>query len=334
MFDELLRAAKQLENGVSVSAPVVQDTDGYVDKECPGDDCKFGFKIHADDWRDKVRDEEVFCPFCRQTAHARSWFTTEQVGQLQRVALAKVKGMLGDAMRRDAGNWNQRQPRNSFLKISMQVSGMPREVVLPAAATDPMRLKIVCEKCECRYSVIGSAFFCPACGHNAAEHMFTQSLTTIRNTIGALGAIREGLGDRDVAENTARLVIESGLQSAVTAFQRYAEALYSRAANANTPKARRNVFQNLTEGSALWALRFGKAYSDHLSAADLATLTRHFQQRHLLAHRDGLIDADYISRSGDGAYQPGQRLVIRETAVLDCVDLIDVLGTKLAQDAA
>lgn len=333
MFDELIRVAQQLD-GMSVSAPVEEDADGYVDKECPGDDCKFGFKIHGEDWRDKVRDEEVFCPFCRHTAHARSWFTTEQVEQLQKVALSKVKGMLGDAMRRDAANWNGRQSRNSFLKISMQVSGVPREVVLPAAATDPMRLKISCELCACRYSVIGSAFFCPACGHNAAEHMFTQSLTTIRNTIGALGAIREGVNDKDVAENTVRLVIESGLQGTVTAFQRYAEALYSRAGAGTVPKARRNVFQNLTDGSELWAMRFGKAYSDHIGSADLTRLTRYFQQRHVLAHRDGLVDTDYVSRSGDAGYQPGQRLVIRESAVLDCVDLVETLGARLAGDVS
>lgn len=56
---------------------------------------------------------------------------------------------------------------------------------------------------------------------------------------------------------------------------------------------------------------------------------RYFQQRHLLAHRKGLIDEDYLSRSGDTAYRVGQRLVIREAAARECVALVRKLGAAL-----
>ncbi|MDE4599681.1 hypothetical protein [Sinorhizobium meliloti] len=56
---------------------------------------------------------------------------------------------------------------------------------------------------------------------------------------------------------------------------------------------------------------------------------RFFQQRHLLAHQQGIVDADYVSRSGDGAYVPGQRLIIKPSAVLDFVDIIEKLGREL-----
>ena len=57
-----------------------------------------------------------------------------------------------------------------------------------------------------------------------------------------------------------------------------------------------------------------------------------FQQRHLLAHRQGLVDEDYISRSGDTSYRVGQRLVIRETAVRECLTLIEKLAAAMADD--
>ena len=88
-----------------------------------------------------------------------------------------------------------------------------------------MRLRIVCPACSCRYAVIGAAFFCPACGHNAADLMFSQSIAGIRNALDALPGVRAAIPDRDTAETTARLLVENGLQNAVTAFQRYAEAL-------------------------------------------------------------------------------------------------------------
>ena len=64
--------------------------------------------------------------------------------------------------------------------------------------------------------------------------------------------------------------------------------------------------QNLAEGSNLWCAAFGRHYSTHLDATELAAMTRAFQQRHLLAHTQDLVDQDYIARSGDTAYRPGQ----------------------------
>ena len=212
----------------------------------------------------------------------------------------------------------------------MNVSSQPQEVILPVDATEPMRLKISCSNCECRYAVIGSAFFCPACGHNDAEHVFYQSMTTIRSTIEALPIVRQSISDIDTAENTARLLVESGIQNAITAFQRFAEALYLRFPSA--PKARRNVFQNLAEGGVLWEQAFGSGYDQHLSTSEISNLSRYFQQRHLLAHKEGLVDEDYIAKSGDSTYRPSQRLVIREASVRECVQLIEVLANGLEQD--
>jgi hypothetical protein len=213
----------------------------------------------------------------------------------------------------------------------MKVDSRPRQVLLPPAAAEPMRLKFACPECACRYAVIGAAFFCPACGHNAAEQVFAHSLGGIRSALDALGAVRTAIPDRDTAETTIRLIIEHGLQSAVTMFQRYAEALYAR--HPSAPAARRNAFQNLAEGSDIWGAAFGKRYSNHLDAAELATLTRAFQQRHLLAHTQGLVDQDYVVRSGDTAYRSGQRLVVREAAVRECLNLIEKLTSGMAADA-
>jgi len=315
---------------VSVSTETPTDEDGYIDRECPSPECLFSFKVSAKDWREKVRNEEVFCPFCGHTADAQKWFTTEQVEQLKKQAFVQVKGMFGDAMRRDAKSWNRRQTRNSFLKITMNVSGRPQEVVLPAAVTDPMRLKITCEECSCRYGVIGSAFFCPACGHNAAGRVFQQSLGTIRGALDALPFIRNGLPDKDTAENTTRLVVESGMLNAVMAFQRYAEALFLK--QPSPPKIRHNIFQNLAEGSGLWQTAFGNDFGTHLQPAELGNLNRFFQQRHLLAHNEGLVDDNYLARSEDTGYRAGQRLVIREDTVRELLGLVERLAIGMSKD--
>lgn len=331
MFDETIRALKALDGQTEVSVPIEDDEDGYFDRECPSEECLFQFKILSEDWKDKVRDEEVFCPSCRHTANAEKWWTAQQIEHAQQAALAKIAGSINNAMTRDASQWNRRQPKGGLISMSLKVDNRQTQVLLPPAAAEPMRLRITCTACECRYAVVGAAFFCPACGHNAADQQFTQSITGIIQSLDAIGSVRTAITDRDVAENTIRLLVENGLQNAVTAFQRCAEALYGGLPSAG--KARRNAFQNLAEGDDLWTAATGKSYGVHLSPTELATLRRAFQQRHLLAHTQGIVDADYLTKSGDTRYQIGQRIVVREEAVREAADLVRKLASGLIADA-
>jgi len=269
MFDDLIRTLGSLDGTqISVPDPAEPDADGYIDRQCPATECEFLFKVLKDDWRDIVGDEAVWCPFCGHQGPSDEWLTHEQVEKAKDAAIAEVKHRINRAMRSDAARWNRRQPRNAFISMTMKVNAQPKEIVLPAAATDPMQLRISCPECSCRYAVIGSAYFCPACGHNAADHVFGQSLVTIQATLDNLQAIAAGLEDRDTAQNTVRLLIEDSLQRIVTAFQRYAEALFAK--QPNPPKARRNVFQNLDDGSDLWQSAFGAGYGAHLDDRQLA----------------------------------------------------------------
>ena len=68
MFEDLIRGLRQLETPRTIRLSLPADEEGYFDRECPALECLFEFKIHEDDWREKVRDEEVFCPFCGHTA--------------------------------------------------------------------------------------------------------------------------------------------------------------------------------------------------------------------------------------------------------------------------
>lgn len=323
MFEDLIRELERLD-GATVSVPLEADEEGYLDRECPNSRCEFSFKINENDWSGKVRDEEVFCPNCRHVAPADQWFTQDQVEQAKQVAVAQVHHRFDDALKRSAQRFNRTQPRNSFLKVTMQVDSRPRPLLLPVASTEPMTLKIRCSECDCRYAVIGAAFFCPACGHNAAEEVFSRSLAGVRRTIEHIDRIRTAILDRDTAEITCRTLVENGLLSAVTAFQRYMEVLYAQVPG-HSP-ARRNAFQNISEGSKLWKTSTGAGYEDHLPVDELETLNRYFQQRHLLAHCQGIVDDNYIAKSADTDYRPGQRIIVREPDVLKCLDLIERLA--------
>lgn len=325
MFKNLQRELERLGRMKEISVPIEPDSEGYLDKECPSEPCLFLFKIDSEAWSNIVRDEEVFCPSCGHVAPAKSWYPRAQIEAARDYALGTITNAMNNAMRADAAASKRRQKRASFLRITLDVKGGRDAVLVPVAAAESMRLRATCESCGCRYSYVGAAYFCPSCGANSASHTFTQTLNTIRIAAGLGETLRNTLGP-DEAEVMIRTLLEKAIQDTVMSFQRLNEQLYERQSG---KMARRNAFQNLDAGSALWSAEIGCAYVDLIGQTKLNQLKVYFQQRHLLAHQQGLVDLDYIDRSGDKTYAAGQRLLIRDSAVREFADLIEELSHEL-----
>lgn len=328
MFENLLKELENLD-GTRVSITIKADEEGFLDKECPTDNCKFVFKVNEDDWSYLFKDEAVYCPMCGYEAEADSWWTTEQIEHAKKQALKQVEGLIGSAMRTDAQDFNRRQPNNSFINMSMSIKGFnPQPMMLPFQTKELFERKIKCDKCNARYSVIGSAYFCPCCGHNSVEKTFDDSIKKILAKINNTEIIRNAfheIGQKDEAEITIKSLIESAISDGVTAFQRLTDELYAKVPNCKP--APFNAFQRIDDGNKLWKNACGKGYEDWLTTGELSDLNLLFQKRHLLTHREGMVDAKYIQRSGDTSYQEGQRIIIRDVDVRCLVDLI----TKLAK---
>ena len=159
----------------------------------------------------------------------------------------------------------------------------------------------------------------------------SNSVSGIRSALAGIAQISTVISDRDTAATMARHLVEHGLESVVTAFQRYAEALYG-CFPPPPKKPRRNAFQNLAEGSKLWQHACGKQDSDYLSVSELNLTTLHFQQRHLLAHTQGIVDDSYIASTADTSYQTGQRIVVRDTSVIAFLDAVEKLADRMRLD--
>jgi len=331
MFDNVIRELKKMEGGSQFTISIPIDNDGYFDRRCPSEACQADFKVLMEDWKQKVSDAQVFCPICREKAKATERNTPGQQDYIRQIGINYIQGMIGQALSQDANDFNRRQ-RPGFITISMTYEPGTPTLIVPISAAEELRQKFTCEQCGCRYSSLGAAFFCPACGHNSAESTFSQTIEAVQKSLAALPAIREAVqaaADADAARNTAREILENSMGRLVGAFQRLAEVLFDRTPVATTTRHRKNVFQNLTEGSALWRAATGKGYEDLLTPAEIADLVRLFQQRHKLAHSEGIVDQDYIIKSGDTTYTVGQRLVIREGAISHLAELVVKLTEEL-----
>ena len=59
-------------------------------------------------------------------------------------------------------------------------------------------------------------------------------------------------------------------------------------------------------------------------------LVRLVQARHVLVHQDGIVDADYVAKSGDTRYAVGQRLVVTPAEVRRLAQLTEQLAAAIA----
>lgn len=323
MFEVLLKELKELAKLKQITVPINADQDGYLDKECPGKECNFIFKVHKGDWANLFKKEKVYCPMCRHEAESEKWWTNEQLTKAKNKILKHFHGRIEQAIKEDELSFNNRPNKGSFVSMSFSFSKKEKgSFILPVPAMEEMILKITCKSCAARYSVIGSAFFCPSCGHNCAEETLDNSLKKIDSKIKNLSLIRRAIEtiSKDEAETTCRSLIESSLNECVVAFQRFCEISYLKINPAIIIK--RNSFQNLEMGGKYWKLLYGNTYTDWLTETEYNKIKELFHKRHLLSHTEGIVDQSYLDKSADKNYIIGQRIVVKEEDVIELKDLI------------
>lgn len=329
-FDEVIRQLKQV-HGTTIQIPFDVDAKGYLDRECPAPNCLFQFKVLTSDWKELFRDEQVFCPLCRHEAPAKSWNTTEQVENQKQQAILYVNSILKNALHQGAEQANRAQSQNAWIRLHYSFPGpVAQHVIVPAAAKDALTLEVQCTQCAAHYAIIGSAFFCPNCGHNSAEQTFEDALRKVSAKLDSVAMVREAftqMGQADAGELVARSLIETVLSDCVGALQRLCEELFHR--HYPTETAPFNIFQRLDDASALWSNKLGLSYDHWLSSAQLQEMKVLYQQRHLLAHSEGMVDDKYLLRSQDTRYQVGQRIVVGPTDARTLINYVSIIANGL-----
>lgn len=329
MFEDAIRRLKKLEKeGLEVKIEL--DDKGYWDRQCPHSACETGFKVLHEDWKNFVRDEEAWCPRCGHSAPAQDFGTPEQQEYFKQIGQAVMHDILSDSLKKGARKFN-RQFGHGFLKMKMQHNPGRKPIVVPLEVPETLRQDFAC-KCGCRYAIIGAAYFCPACGHNAPADDFTRNIEAERKALDSLESIRQAVSavhDDDTAQDMCRGLIENILEDLITTFQRITSTLFSRLQNALQFRHNHATFQRVNDASRLWKQATGKSYEDILGTSDFQHLHLMLQRRHLLTHNEGMVDQRYIQQSGDTAFADGQRLVINEQDVRRLADILERLVAGL-----
>ncbi len=316
-----------------MTIPITMQSDekGFIDRECPNEECLFRFKIKMTDWEEKVSDEEVHCPMCGCVAEATKWWTQDQLNAAEEIAASYTLNMIQNKLDKSLKQLENSTRKNKFLKITYKPGKRISFINNPIGQMPEWETEIVCPDCETAYSVIGTAYFCPCCGRNNVKTALLGSMSSIEKMVESLNDVEKLLTEKfgqDAARDMVNKMLEDSLGNVVSVFQKYVEQLYFQKTGV---KARVNDFQIVDKGSMLFNQACGKGYEVWLSEFELKRMTLLFQRRHIFEHNAGIVDEKYIEKSGDTSYIEGQHMVLRKYEVLELLAIVRKLCAGLTQ---
>ncbi len=134
-----------------------------------------------------------------------------------------------------------------------------------------------------------------------------------------------------VDDELALHLVEDALENVVSAFDGFGrETVRIRAAHStDRTKAENLSFQNLRGSDDRLDQLFGVRLSRTVKADEWQTACTAFQKRHLLAHKMGVADQQYISETGDKSVIVGRKISVTGDEVVMLISIVERLGDNL-----
>ncbi len=310
-----MKHLRKLGSQFSISLP--PDEEGFIGRECPVPECEGYFKLQPGTGL-KGENHPCHCPYCGQGAGPDKFFTKAQLEYAKSVVMHEVTGAVLKDLK--ALEFNHR-PRGTFgIGFSMKVTGQP--TAIRHYCEPKLETEVVCDKCTLRYTIYGVFGFCPDCAVHNSLQILNKNLELVQKLL----AVAEAQ-DAPAAQH----LIENALEDCVSAFDGFGrETCRVFAPKAAKPeKAAEIRFQNIAAARYRVKEQFSVDFAATATAADWEHILCAFQKRHLLAHKMGVVDEDFLLATGDSPTLLGRKISISASEVLDLVARLKHLGAGL-----
>lgn len=294
--------------GNQITVPIEPDDDGYVGRECPATDCLGYFKITL---ATGVKGPApCYCPYCGHKGESNTFFTQEQIEYARSIVLRKVT----DALHKDLKSLEfEHKPQGLFgIGLSLKVSASPALPILHYREKK-LETEVVCDTCTLRYAIYGVFGWCPDCGIHNSLQILKKNLELANKQL-ALAEMR----DKDMADH----LIGDSLNNVISAFDGFGREICAK-------KAADIQFQNLVGARRRVQNTFAFDFADSVQPKDWETTCRVFQKRHLLAHKMGVVDEDYLEKANDPGAVVGRKIIITPDEITATINIIEALGRRL-----
>ncbi len=310
-----MRHLENLASQISITIP--PDEDGLVGRECPVPECESYFKIQLGTGL-KGENLPCHCPYCGHEANQDKFFTKAQIEYAQSIVLNQVTG----ALLKDLKSLEfDHRPRGAFgIGISMKVSGQPTPIYY--YREKQLETEVVCDQCTLRYMIYGVFGFCPDCGAHNSLQILKANLQLVEKMITIAETQEQAI---------AQSLIENSLEDCVSAFDGFGrETCRVFCSRAVAPERAAEIrFQNITTARERVNELFGVDFAANLDAKRWDIVLRCFQKRHILAHKMGIIDENYLKITGDSTAVVGRKVQIQVEEVYALISTLKSTGEQL-----
>lgn len=293
--------------GTQFSIPINADEHGYVGRECPIKECLGYFKITPG--TGVKAPAPCHCPYCGHIGKSSTFFTPEQIEYARSVVIRKVT----DAIHEDLKSLEfEHKPSGMFgIGLSMKVQDRPP---LPISHYRERQLEteVVCDNCTLRYAIYGVFGWCPDCGVHNSLQILSKNLELARKQLALATSAHAELANH---------LIGDALENVVSAFDGFEREICAQ-------KGADIRFQNIAVARLRVKEVFAFDSADTLNANDWNSACRVFQKRHLLAHKMGVIDDEYIQRTNDPGAVAGRKIRVGRDEVNEAIGIVEALGRR------
>ncbi|SRR6266404_465915 len=305
-----------------INVAIPKDDDGYIGRECPLGACEGYFKIKPGTGL-TGNDLPCHCPYCGHVGSPKEFFTKDQIEFAKSVA----KRQLVDVLRHELKKmeFDIKPPRGSFgIGISMKLKpGSPTP--LKHYRERSLETHICCRNCTLDYAVYGVFAFCPDCGVHNSFQILQKNIDLVRKQL--------SLAQAQTDDELKRHLIEDALENCVSSFDGFArESCRIRACRSQDAGKCANIsFQNLHRAADKVSSLFRIDMKRSVSEADWQFAHIASMRRHVIAHRGGVIDDQYLAETGERTHLRGRRVVVSAGDVVRLSRIILDVGRFLVE---
>ena len=301
------------------SIPIPTDEKGFVGRECPDPECEGYFKIK---FGTGLEGEGLpcHCPYCGFEGPMNQFWTKEQLEYIQSIVAGKVMDHTYHELKKHEFD---HKPKGQFgIGVSMKVQ-RPAPVLVRHYREQSLETEAVCDNCSLHYAVFGVFAFCPDCGQHNSLQILNKNLEVISKMLD----ICEGI-DEEMSEK----LMQNALEDCVSAFDGFGREIcrVNAAGSLDPAKAENISFQNLEGARRSLQATFGIDISTSVSEQDWTLAVSGFQKRHLLAHRMGVVDDEYLRKTSDPDAVVGRKITIFRVEVSTMLRVMQAVGEYIA----
>src|SRR5690606_24203049 len=165
-----------------------------------------------------------------------------------------------------------------------------------------------------QYAIYGAFGYCPDCSEHNSQQIAEANFDLVRKI---LDLAKESPSDIKIK------LIENGLEDCISAFDGFAR---ERCRDRYPKLSFQNIYvakQKLEES--------GIDIAEVLDSLDWDFVVIQFQKRHLLAHKMGVVDDEYLQKTGSNPDQLGRKVSISENDVMSLIGHLKVIVSNLSK---